>query len=421
VEGDKFSLQVKASDPDEDDTLSYSAQGLPAGLSIGQETGLISGTIEPGAASGSPYTAKVTVSDGADESAETFEMTVAEPDSPPAPAELEMKPAERMGFGKVEVGKKSTKEVTVTNTGESGGKTIEVSAAEIDGAETFSVSPEKSVELEPGDSHSLEVAFAPKETGVDRAELLIEHTGDNDKLNLSLAGRGVPGAGGCTIMGTDGDDTLRGTAGRDVICGLGGDDKLYGFRGDDVLRGGDGNDRLVGGPGDDRLFGQDGRDFLFGISGEDYANGGRGNDVIRGNQGNDRLVGALGNDVVIGGKDDDTMFGGPGTDKLYGQGGQDRLFGMTGDDYANGGFGNDLIRGNQGNDRLVGATGNDTVIGSEHNDTMFGGPGRDRLFGQEGRDILIIRDGVRGNDSANGGPGPDRCAADPRDRVVNCQ
>jgi len=62
VEGDVVSLQVTATDP-EDDGLTYSATDLPNGLSIDMATGLISGTIATGAATGSPYTVEVTVSD----------------------------------------------------------------------------------------------------------------------------------------------------------------------------------------------------------------------------------------------------------------------------------------------------------------------------------------------------------------------
>ena len=60
-----MSLQIQASDVDVPaNTLSYSAQGLPAGLTINASSGLIGGTIAAGAATSSPYTAIVTVTDG---------------------------------------------------------------------------------------------------------------------------------------------------------------------------------------------------------------------------------------------------------------------------------------------------------------------------------------------------------------------
>lgn len=62
AEGDLVSLQVAANDPDGDD-LTYSATGLPPGLSINPTSGLISGTINAGASTSSPYTAKVKATD----------------------------------------------------------------------------------------------------------------------------------------------------------------------------------------------------------------------------------------------------------------------------------------------------------------------------------------------------------------------
>jgi hypothetical protein len=59
---DLISLQVAASDIDED-TLSYSVSGLPAGLSIDTSSGLISGTISSSADTNSPYSVTVTVTD----------------------------------------------------------------------------------------------------------------------------------------------------------------------------------------------------------------------------------------------------------------------------------------------------------------------------------------------------------------------
>lgn len=63
AEGDTISIAPEASDPDGDD-LAFSAVGLPAGISINPDSGLISGTIGSSAASSSPYTTVVTVSDG---------------------------------------------------------------------------------------------------------------------------------------------------------------------------------------------------------------------------------------------------------------------------------------------------------------------------------------------------------------------
>ncbi|GAB4518194.1 MAG: hypothetical protein OHK0046_25630 [Anaerolineae bacterium] len=61
AEGELVVLNISASDPN-NDTLTYSASGLPAGLSI-SGGGVISGTVEAGAAANSPYSVTVTVTD----------------------------------------------------------------------------------------------------------------------------------------------------------------------------------------------------------------------------------------------------------------------------------------------------------------------------------------------------------------------
>ena len=55
------------------DGLTYSASGLPTGLSINSGTGLISGTIGNQAADGSPYTVTVSASDGHNTGIYTYE------------------------------------------------------------------------------------------------------------------------------------------------------------------------------------------------------------------------------------------------------------------------------------------------------------------------------------------------------------
>jgi hypothetical protein len=63
-------------------TLTYSASGLPTGLSIDPSTGAISGTLASGDATDSPYTVTVTATDGTYSSSTTFTWTVGEADAP---------------------------------------------------------------------------------------------------------------------------------------------------------------------------------------------------------------------------------------------------------------------------------------------------------------------------------------------------
>lgn len=83
VGGDQVNVQVQATDPD-NDQLFYDAVGLPPGLSIDSVSGVISGTIDPLAADGSPYSVMVTADDGTLSDSQTFTWTVAPGTSPPS-------------------------------------------------------------------------------------------------------------------------------------------------------------------------------------------------------------------------------------------------------------------------------------------------------------------------------------------------
>jgi hypothetical protein len=82
AEGDSVNLQIVASDAD-GDPLSYSASGLPAGLSLGRATGLISGTLTSDAVTSSSQTVTVTVGDGTTSTPVTFSWTVTAADHQP--------------------------------------------------------------------------------------------------------------------------------------------------------------------------------------------------------------------------------------------------------------------------------------------------------------------------------------------------
>ncbi len=62
-EGAVVTFPTIASDPDAGDILTYSANGLPAGIEINPTTGVISGTISYEASAASPYAVEVTVQD----------------------------------------------------------------------------------------------------------------------------------------------------------------------------------------------------------------------------------------------------------------------------------------------------------------------------------------------------------------------
>jgi Ca2+-binding RTX toxin-like protein len=108
--------------------------------------------------------------------------------------------------------------------------------------------------------------------------------------------------------------------------------------------------------------------------------------------------------AIVGTDDADILNGTPFADTIFGLGGPDQI---------NGKGGNDLICGGDGDDQLNGGAGNDTIKGDS---------GSDQVTGGAGDDVLDIKDGVRRNDSADGGAhvSGDTCTADPGDSVSRC-
>jgi large repetitive protein len=77
VDGANVSLPLQGYDAD-GDTLTYTATGLPPGLTVNSTTGVISGTIASNADTNSPYNVTVTASDGVNTATQTFLWTVAQ-------------------------------------------------------------------------------------------------------------------------------------------------------------------------------------------------------------------------------------------------------------------------------------------------------------------------------------------------------
>jgi len=73
-EGDNVSLQLAGTGIF--GTLTYSASGLPDGLSINPSTGLISGSLPPGAAADGPFSVTIAVSDGTNAASQQFTWNV---------------------------------------------------------------------------------------------------------------------------------------------------------------------------------------------------------------------------------------------------------------------------------------------------------------------------------------------------------
>lgn len=78
--GARVSLPITASDPDRD-TLRYSASGLPRGLQIDPDTGVIAGTITSSSFEDSPFSVALLVSDGTLSDSTVFQWVVTEASS----------------------------------------------------------------------------------------------------------------------------------------------------------------------------------------------------------------------------------------------------------------------------------------------------------------------------------------------------
>jgi hypothetical protein len=105
------------------------------------------------------------------------------------------------------------------------------------------------------------------------------------------------------------------------------------------------------------------------------------------------------------------ITGSPGADTINGTSRGDRICAWGG---------SDLISAAGGADLVIAGGGSDTVNGGSGKDRLIAGAGADTLNGNGGNDFLDVRDGVHGNDHANGGPGADTCRRDIRDHVTSC-
>jgi fibronectin type 3 domain-containing protein len=84
AEGSSVSLPISASDPDLD-PLAYIAAGLPSGLTINPSTGVIGGSVDFDASSGSPHNVTISVGDGHNPAVDvTFTWTVTNTNREPA-------------------------------------------------------------------------------------------------------------------------------------------------------------------------------------------------------------------------------------------------------------------------------------------------------------------------------------------------
>ena len=206
----------------------------------------------------------------------------------------------------------------------------------------------------------------------------------------------IDGLGGNDVLyGGGGDDLLIGGAGRDKLRGGTGDDLLFGGPGGDLFHGGSGADVFRIEPAHDgRVRLDEIEDFEVGIDKIDL----RGTGLTFGdlNVVNIGVVSMVSHSTFvlylremqgtrIGA--DDFLFGElrgtDGAEALVGGSGADRIEGLAGDDLLSGGGGDDVLVGGGGDDRLYGDGGADSFVYSAE---AFG---RDRIVDfEDGTDVL---------------------------------
>lgn len=289
----------------EADALIYSMRGLPAGLSVDPNSGLVTGTV---AVSADPFEISMSVSDGYGNSVDpSFDLRVNDVNDLPLGAVSIT--------GTVRVGEVLTAGSTVTD------------ADGIDGTTVVYQWQRGGIDISGATGVSYTIAEADIGQSLTVAQRYTDLLGTAEEV-ISSATVAVPSLA-LDLTGTAGPDRLVGDVGNDTLRGLDGTDTLIGNAGDDLI---------IGGTSENDL-----RDIVYAGDGNDSVDGGYGNDELRGDGGNDTIVGGFGVDDI---------FGGDGNDELTGQAWSDLIFGGNGADFINGGFGYDRVNGGADADRF---------------------------------------------------------------------
>jgi hypothetical protein len=183
AEGASISVAVPATDAQDVD-LTYSANGLPDGLTIDAASGDIEGTISTGAASNSPYATSVTVTDNGSLPLSTtvnFSWTV---NAAPEP-DISVNPGS-VNFGNVDVGDSSTETILIESTGDAN---LDITSITLNGDDAFSITSSGTAGVLPaGNTQPVDITFAPENAAGLSATLTIESSAGTATVALNGAG-----------------------------------------------------------------------------------------------------------------------------------------------------------------------------------------------------------------------------------------
>ncbi|MDI9640123.1 tandem-95 repeat protein [Geitlerinema splendidum] len=320
TQGSKFTLNISSNflDLDANDTLTYSAENLPDGLSLDAETGIISGTPTNNAVGLKPITITATDSEGESVSA-SFEIAVANiNDLPTLVSEIADQTATQAQPFTLNISNNfqdiDPEDILVFSAqGLPNGLMIDPQTGVISGIPTNS-------------GQFLIIVTATDDAGATSEDTFELNIGTIPGENPTPAPTPRP------IPTPSPEPKDRFTSGNDEVTLNDGGDRVEALQGDDTVNGGSGHDWIHGNQGKDYLFGNGGNDTLFGGKDNDYLDGGIGDDSLLGNRAQDTLLGGTGNDILWGGKGFDLLIGGDGDDTLSGDLGGDTLIGGNGAD-----------------------------------------------------------------------------------------
>ncbi len=357
-EGENYTFDASATDPDVGQNLTFRLIGAPAGAIIDPDSGEFAWT--PTEAQGpDTFVFNVVVTDGFVDTIQSVTLIVREVNSSPTlggvPTSATVVRGQTLQFT-----------ATATDPDILNGLGNAFTYSLVDGPAGATIDPDTGVfAWTPADSNAAGV-YSFRVRVVDDG---VPAKSDTKSIDVTLTPAAIVN-GDLIVGGTSANDVITVTPSGNRLVVVLNRRTIGSFLASDItgrilVRGLDGADRIT---------------VSAAMAKPSELRGDAGNDSLTSGAGNDSLLGGLGNDTLKAGSGTNLLDGGDGNDSLVGGANTDRLYGGPGDDRLSGGAGNNLLVGGSGNDLLTGGTGRDVILG---------GAGQDRLTGGAGEDLLL--------------------------------